>query len=385
MSSRRLHHWFERLLPAPLNIPAKEWLRAGVGALLGLFLAGLACSYAFGSAVALHLLGPLAASAVLLFAVHSGALAQPWPFVGSYACATVVGLVLHHWFGSALWVAALALGLALVVMCLLRCLHPPGGGVAVSVVLADSSLTALGDKLFEPIMLNALVLVAVAVVYNRLTGVRYPKTAAPRKDLHHTADVVASERVGVSSADLDQALEELGEFVDITRDELERIILATEQHALQRSLGGITAASVMSRDVQQATPGTTLQQAWQQLSSHHLKALPVLDEARQLVGIVTLSDLVGAAMAQGRFSWRGLFRRRQVTVEQIMSRPVITVRSEEPAVALIPLLSEQGLHCLPVLEGQQLVGVITQTDLIAGLKRHLLSAAARSDHRVPAL
>ncbi|MEF9901581.1 MAG: HPP family protein [Pseudomonas sp.] len=385
MSSRSLNNWFTRLLPAPLNIPPKEWLRAGVGALLGLFLAGATSSYAFGSEVALHLLGPLAASAVLLFAVHSGALAQPWPFVGSYASATLVGLVLHHWLGSTLWVAALALGLSLLVMCLLRCLHPPGGGVAVSVVLLDPSLTALGDKVFEPIMLNALVLVAVAVIYNRLTRVRYPKMAALRKDLHHTADVAPGERVGVSGADLDQALEELGEFVDITRDELERIIAATEQHALQRSLGGITAASVMSRDVQEATPGMTMQQAWKALSRHHLKALPVLDESRQLVGIVTLSDLVGAVMAQQGFSWRGLVRRRQVRVEQIMSRPVITVRSKEPAVALIPLLSEQGLHCLPVLEGQQLVGMITQTDLIAGLKRHLLSTAAHSDDRVPAL
>ncbi|MFK8331774.1 HPP family protein [Pseudomonas sp. BJa5] len=377
---------FGRLLPAPLNIPPKEWLRAGVGALLGLFLAGLACSYAFGSSVALHLLGPLAATAVLLFAVHSGALAQPWPVLGSYACATAVGLLMHHLFGSALWVAAAALGVALVLMCLLRCLHPPGGGVAVSVVLADSTLAALGDQVFEPIMLNALVLVAVAILYNRLTGVRYPKTAAPRKDLHHTADVLPGERVGVSGADLDQALEELGEFVDVTRDELERIILATEQHALQRSLGGITAASVMSRDVQQATPKTTLQQAWQLLSSHHLKTLPVLDEARRLVGIVSLSDLVGPAMAQARFSWRGLFGRRpRVLMEQLMSRPVITVRSDEPAVALIPLLSEQGLHCLPVMDGERLVGVITQTDLIAGLKRHLLSAAQVSDHRVPAL
>lgn len=385
MFSRRLNKGFARLLPAPLNIPPKEWLRAGCGVLLGLFLAGTACSYFFGAAVALHLLGPLAASAVLLFAVHSGALAQPWPFVGSYACATVVGLVLHHWFGSALWVAALALGVALVVMCVLRCLHPPGGGVAVSVVLADSTLSALGDRVFEPILLNALVLLAVAVVYNRLTGVRYPKTAAPRKDLHHTADTLPSERVGISATDLDQALEELGEFVDITRDELERIILATEQHALQRSLGGITAASVMSRDVQQVRPDTSLQQAWQLVSGHHLKALPVLDEAHQLVGIVTLSDLLTAAMAQGRLSWRGLWRRRQVQVGQIMSRPVISVRSDALAVTLIPLLSEQGLHCLPVLEGAQLVGVITQTDLIAGLKRHLLNAAASSDHRVPAL
>ncbi|PWQ88201.1 HPP family protein, partial [Enterococcus faecium] len=81
----------------------------------------------------------------------------------------------------------------------------------------------------------------------------------------------------------DQALEELGEFVDVTRDELERIILATEQHALQRSLGGITAASVMSRDVQFVTPDTTLEQAWKMLASHHLNTLPVLQHGK-LVG-----------------------------------------------------------------------------------------------------
>jgi CBS domain-containing membrane protein len=53
-----------------------------------------------------------------------------------------------------------------------------------------------------------------------------------------------------------------------------------------------------------ATPRTTLEQAWKMLASHHLKTLPVLDNGR-LVGIVSLSDLVGPAMARGRFSWRG--------------------------------------------------------------------------------
>ncbi|MEE1888362.1 HPP family protein [Pseudomonas carassii] len=375
----------QRLLPAPLNIPPKEWLRAGLGALLGLFLAGYLCSLAYGPSIALHLLGPLAASAVLVFAVHSGPLAQPWPVLGSYALAGVVGLAMRHGFGDGLWVAAAALGVAILVMCLLRCLHPPGGGVAVSAVLADPGLVAMGDHLLEPVLLNALVLVGVAVLYNRLTGVRYPKGAAPRKDPHHTHDPLAGERVGIRGEDLDQALAEIGEFVDVTRDELERIILATEQHALQRSLGGITARSVMSRDVQAATPATTLEQAWRMLAEHHLKTLPVLEDGR-LVGIVSLSDLVGAAMARGRFSWRGLFRRQPVHLEQVMSRRVVSVDGAQPLERLLPLLSEQGLHCLPVLDGERLVGVITQTDLIAGLKRHLLSAAASgSDQRVPAL
>lgn len=381
MSASPSESRLRRLLPAPLNIPPREWLRAAVGALLGLFLAGWLTSLAYGPGIALHLLGPLAASAVLVFAVHSGPLAQPWPVLGSYALAGAVGLVMRQGFGAELWVAAVALGVSLVLMCLLRCLHPPGGGVAVSAVLADAGLTALGDHLLEPVLLNALILVAVAVVYNRMTGVRYPKGAAPRKEPHHTHDPLPSQRVGISAEDLDQALEELGEFVDVTRDELERIILATEQHALQRSLGGITAASVMSRDVQFATPDTTLDQAWTMLASHHLKTLPVLQQGK-LVGMVSLSDLAGAALQRGRFSWRGVFGRKTVRLAQVMSRRVVSVSAQHPLERLLPLLCEQGLHCLPVLEGERLVGVVTQTDLIAGLKRQMLSV---SDQRVPAL
>lgn len=385
MSAMRSERRLQRLLPAPLNIPPKEWLRAGIGALLGLFLAGWLTSLAYGPGIALHLLGPLAASAVLVFAVHSGPLAQPWPVLGSYALAGAVGLAMRQGFGPELWVAAAALGISILVMCLLRCLHPPGGGVAVSAVLADSGLTAMGDHLLEPVLLNALILVSVAVIYNRLTGVRYPKGALPRKDPHHTHDPLPSERVGISGADLDQALEELGEFVDVTRDELERIILATEHHALQRSLGGITAGAVMSRDVQFASPQTTLEQAWKMLASHHLKTLPVLQQGK-LVGIVSLSDLVGPAMQRGQFSWRGLFGRKVVRMEQVMSRRVVSVSSQHPLERLLPLLCEQGMHCLPVLDGDQLVGVVTQTDLVAGLKRQLLSAAgSASDNRVPAL
>lgn len=385
MSAMRSERRLQRLLPAPLNIPPKEWLRAGIGALLGLFLAGWLTSLAYGPGIALHLLGPLAASAVLVFAVHSGPLAQPWPVLGSYALAGAVGLAMRQGLGPELWVAATALGISILVMCLLRCLHPPGGGVAVSAVLADSGLTAMGDHLLEPVLLNALILVSVAVIYNRLTGVRYPKGALPRKDPHHTHDPLPSERVGIRGADLDQALEELGEFVDVTRDELERIILATEHHALQRSLGGITAGAVMSRDVQFASPQTTLEQAWKMLASHHLKTLPVLQQGK-LVGIVSLSDLVGPAMQRGQFSWRGLLGRKVVRMEQVMSRRVVSVSSQHPLERLLPLLCEQGMHCLPVLDGDQLVGVVTQTDLVAGLKRQLLRAAgSASDNRIPAL
>lgn len=387
MPTRSLNHWLDRFIPAALHIPPKEWLRAGLGGVLGLLLAGGLCNLLFGSAVTLHLMAPLAASAVLLFGVSSGALSQPWPLLGSYGCAMLVGLGLHHWLGASLVVVCMALVLVVLLMCWLRCLHPPGAALAVSLALADPALAQMGIQVVEPVLLNALCLLLVAVVYNRLTGVRYPKIVAPRRDLHHTQDTPASERVGVTAGDLDRALDDLGEFVDVTRDDLERIILATERHALQRSLGGMTAARVMSRDVQSASPNTTLEQAGKLLAEHRLKILPVLDEARQLVGIVSVSDLLGSALAARKFSWRALFgRRREVLLEQVMTRSVRSVNSDQPAVDLIPLLCDQGLHCLPVLEAGQLVGVVTQTDLIAALHQQLLQREqAGLDQRVETL
>ena len=63
MPASRTERLLQWLLPAPMNIPPTQWLRAGVGALVGLFLAGWLTSLAYGPDIALHLLGPLAASA----------------------------------------------------------------------------------------------------------------------------------------------------------------------------------------------------------------------------------------------------------------------------------------------------------------------------------
>lgn len=55
-----------------------------------------------------------------------------------------------------------------------------------------------------------------------------------------------------------------------------------------------------------------------------------------------------------------------------MTTPVRTVNADTHVVDLIALLSDEGLHCLPVLDDGRLVGVITQSDLVAALHRDLL-------------
>ncbi|MHB9796497.1 HPP family protein [Pseudomonas sp. MT3] len=370
--------WRQRAATYLPDIPhtrPREWLRASCGASMGFLLIAVTCGVLFGSSVALHFAGPWAASAILLFAVSSGALAQPWSVIGSYLCASLVALLIGLWLPVGMPSAALALGLSLVLMYPLRCLHPPGGAVAFCMVFAAPLPGEPAWMAPLPAISGGLGLVLLAVIFNNLTRMPYPRRRTVIKDDHQTQDPTPGERVGIQAADLDLALDELGAFVDITRDDLELIVRSTERHALRRSMGDTRAHQIMSRDLVCAAPDTPISHALRLLVKHHLKALPILDEERRLVGIVSLIDLLAPKRKGG---WlKGLLGsvglRRDRVLGEVMSRPVLHVDADAHAVELIPLLSDRGLHCLPVLERGELVGVITQTDLIAALQRDLLS------------
>ena len=355
-----------------LNSRPREWLRATCGAAIGLFVSVWVCQLMFGAAVATLLIGPVGASAILLFSVPSGALAQPWSICGGYLVSAVVATLVAQLGGHSLEMAALAVALSLIAMFALRCLHPPGGAVALCVVLAGPALQALGEKAVLPVMLNALSLLAIALLYNNLTGVRYPKRPQPQVDLHHTSDSMPERRVGFTDADLDAALDDFGGFVDLTREDLTQLVRKVEDAARRRSLGGIQVADIMSRDLRCAAPETRVREALDLLHAHRLRVLPVLDAERQLVGIVSLTDLANFVGRSGSFR---LLRRGggdKSPLSDVMTSPVIAVSPQLPISELTPMLSSQGLHCLPVVDEEKLVGMVTQTDLIAALQDNLL-------------
>ena len=190
---------------------------------------------------------------------------------------------------------------------------------------------------------------------------------------------LARARYDRAARDLDQALQDFGEYVDITRDDLERLIHHTERYALRRRMGELTAARIMSRDVQTASTETFIDDAWKQLQEHRLKALPVLDEHRRLAGIVTQSDLLKHFRPDGS-PFKRLRFLRGTKLKTIMTTPVVCVQADTHAVELVSLLSDEGLHCLPVLnEAGYLVGIVSQTDLIAALYRNWLQHLGQAD------
>ncbi|MFJ2362152.1 HPP family protein [Pseudomonas sp. NPDC087697] len=225
-----------RWIPAAINTRPSEWSRAAIGMSLGTLLSVWVCGQVFGIDVALHLIGPLGASAVLLFAVSSGALAQPWSILGGYLCAAVVSLLVAHVLGRTLGSACLAAGMALMLMCWLRCLHPPAGALALLLVLADPATIAMDWRALGPVMLAATCMLLSALAYNNLTRIRYPKghsePAAVVPADHPPADALA-----ITAEDLKLALADMQEFFDVTPEDLEQLIHASELHAKRRSIG----------------------------------------------------------------------------------------------------------------------------------------------------
>ena len=378
--------------PAQISTDYHERLRACAGMLAGLLLTGLATRTMLSADAAIPmLLAPIGASAVLLFGVPASPLAQPWSIVGGNMLSAMVGVLCVHMLGPSLACAALATALAVAAMFLLRCLHPPGGAVALTAVLGGPLILELGYRfVLIPVGINSVLLALFALAYNNVTGRRYPHAAQPdHSGKHGTGDARPMDRLGFQTRDLDEVLQKYNQVLDVSRDDLESLFLQTEMHAYRRRFGEITCADIMSKDVITTEYGASLEEAWNLLREHKIKALPVIDKARRVVGIVTLVDFMKNANLEVYENFeeklRQLLRRTRLmhsskpeVVGQIMSHPVRTVRHDMHIVELVPLLSDHGLHHIPIInEERRLIGMLTQSDLVAALYRGKLADTER--------
>lgn len=368
----RLRSRFGALWPPPVRVDARERLRAFTGVAVGVLVAGLLSRWWVGAGgLGPWLVAPIGASAVLVFAVPASPLAQPWPVVAGNTVSALVGSLCVLLVPEPAIAAALAVGLAVALMFQLRCLHPPGGASALLVVLTQTA-----DFRFSvtPVLLNSVLLVLAGMAYNRLTGRSYPHQppAAP-------AD--APQRTRFSAADLDVALAHYNQVLDVSRADLETLLHNAEAAAYQRNMGQLRCSDVMTPAPVAVQFDTPLAQAWEQMRSRRIKALPVIDGARRVIGIVTVADFmrrVDPERHEGITSrLRALLRasgarhgERPEVVGQIMTRKVRVASADRFLIELLPLFSEHGHHHIPIIDGEQrLVGILTQSDMVAALAR----------------
>ena len=117
-----------------------------------------------------------------------------------------------------------------------------------------------------------------------------------------------------------------------------------------------TIATVMTTDVITAPPSTTFKELVQLIARHGVSALPVVDDQRRLVGIVSEADLLLKEKPE---------RSSALVAEEVMTRHVISVQTDVPIARAARLMRQHRVKRLPVLnDAGALVGIVSRSDLL---------------------
>jgi CBS domain-containing protein len=137
-------------------------------------------------------------------------------------------------------------------------------------------------------------------------------------------------------------------------------------------------SDVMTRSVITAPPDMSLALAQRLMADHRIRHLPVV-QAGQLVGLVSDRDIRQALPSPTTTltQTERTYKLGTLAIATCMTREVVTVPPEADLVQGIRQLLAGPYGCLPVLAGQQLVGIVTAIDVLRGVLIALGSVAAR--------
>jgi len=202
----------------------EKWV-SGAGGLTGILGVMLVSQAYLGLSGGASLVASMGASAVLLFAVPHGPLSQPWAVFGGHLVSAVIGVACVRLHTQPLIASALAVALAISAMHYLRCIHPPGGATALSAVAGGDAVHALGfHYVLTPVLLNVLVILLVAIVFNfPFPWRRYP--AAWARNRKPSAVPAASKQLAAvfSREDLSTAGRAMDPVAGISENKLDTV------------------------------------------------------------------------------------------------------------------------------------------------------------------
>ncbi len=330
----------------------------------------------------------MGASAIILFFIPSSPLAQPWPFVGGQLVSAIVGMACALNIPETSTAAAIAVGGSIIMMLLMRCLHPPAAATSLTPIMAGASLTSLGYSfVIIPVAINVLTMLFLAIIINRwVMGRNYPSPLPVKKETNQRHSVTQpSHQIGFSEQDLSLAIEKNDVFVDMTHAALSKLLTQVEMNTFKRIKGSISCADIMIKDVIAVEFGTEVEQAWEIMRTNKLKAMPVIDSARRVIGILTWNDFFKCIDLNAYDGFQDKFRKfirrtaniaasKPEAVGLIMTTSVITLLDTTHITDLIPMMSIHGYRQIPIINSEQrLIGMVYQANLIAALYNEQLA------------
>ena len=119
-----------------------------------------------------------------------------------------------------------------------------------------------------------------------------------------------------------------------------------------------TVEQFMAVDLFTVRPADVLDLAASLMHWRHVRHVPVEDDAGRLIGIVSHRDLI-ELMAAGKCG-----NSTGITVKDVMRTDIVTVTPETPTLDALELMRDKNIGCLPVVQNERLVGIITAHDFL---------------------
>ncbi|MBI3813836.1 MAG: CBS domain-containing protein [Nitrospinae bacterium] len=146
------------------------------------------------------------------------------------------------------------------------------------------------------------------------------------------------------------------------------------------------AKDIMTKEVLTVSLDTSVKKVAELLADYEISGAPVLDEHEKVIGIVTESDLIEQKKKLHLPTVVTLFEsvlflerpqkiKREIekmigaTVKDIYSKKVITITEDTSLEDIATIMSEKKVHLLPVLRGEELVGIVGKADVVKALAK----------------
>lgn len=375
-----VRHFIKHYMVADMpRLSFGEGIKSVLGTAIGV---GLVLSVTYVLSGHHWMLAAVGATAIILFSMPHSPMAQPWSVFGGYLLSGGVALVVTSITTNSILGICISVALIVALMIVLKCVHPPAGAIAIFVAAQEIDGMNAYSEIMGGILLSAALILLVATIINKILGRQYPQCLPVQPiNVHKTDDEPPTIRTGITHHDLDYALKKHGTYVDVQEAELIDLYETAIDHAFSRKMNTL-CSDIMAKDVISIKKEDSLLKAWSLLHKHKIKALPVVNGEKRVIGIVTIADFLKAIAAKSHnpissleelLSGNTRSDTNMSPVGEIMTKNVLTEQEGTPASTLVKKLSDLGMHHVPIVNiKEELVGMITQSDLIASMYQKIV-------------
>lgn len=149
----------------------------------------------------------------------------------------------------------------------------------------------------------------------------------------------------------------------------------------------LKAKDFMTKDVITISSAATVEELARLLIEHKISGAPVVNNKKELIGIVTENDLISRnkrlhiptiirlfdafiVLGSGKLE-EEIKKMAAATVAEICIKKVVSITEDTPLQEVATIMSEQKIHLLPVLRNNVVVGIVGKADIVNAMSREI--------------